>query len=154
MSWILIFLWAIPSGVLWVFNAEVLVVTQVHDGQLPWLVALVTTGGQFIGYALLFAFAERVLARLGGVRRAVDRVRRRHPAWGDTPGWPTYSLFVMGGLMGLPPLLALFAIMGSAHKGRLLPYLLAAAPTRFIWYLGWAYAPGLLRDAFGWFTDA
>ncbi len=148
------FLWAIPSGVLWIFNAEVMVVTQVESGQSPLVVATITTAGQFIGYALLFLFAERVLARLGGVRRAVDKVRSRYPKWGDTPGWPTYSLFVTGGLVGLPPLLALFAIMGSARKGKLHHYLLCAAPTRFVWYLGWGYAPGFLRDTFGWFSGA
>lgn len=146
MLYLITFLLALPSGVFWFVNAEVMVVTQVtqHDA-VPWLVALLTTFGQFIGYSALFLFADKVLARAAFVRRAVAKAHLR------TPGWGTYAVFATGGLMGLPPLLALFTLYGSARIARL-PLLLACAmPGRLLWYMGWAYAPNFIRDNFGWF---
>ena len=145
MLYLLTFLLAIPSGVFWFLNAEVLVVTQVtQGGGAPWLVALLTTLGQFIGYSTLYLFADRVLTRVAFIRRAVARAHLR------TPGWGTYLAFTTGGLSGLPPLLALFTLYGSARVARLPRLLACAMPARLVWYLGWAYAPDFIRETFGW----
>lgn len=170
MVYLLTFLFALPSGIFWFFNAELLVVTQVETTDAaPWLIAACTTGGQFIGYAALYLFADRFLARLGVVQRSVTRVQRRFPRilppdppvapdpTGDDGagrplrtarpvGWGSYAFFFTGGLMGLPPLLALFALYGSARLGRLELLLAFAMPARLVWYLLWAYAPDFIRD--------
>ncbi len=81
-------------------------------------------------------------------------VSSRTPA-GEAPdraGPATCLVFASGGLMGLPPLLALFAIYGSARVGPVQTLVLSAAPFRFVWYLGWAYGLDYLRDTFGWFA--
>ena len=147
MLYLITFLLALPSGIIWVFNAELLVITQVQNGGgVPWAIAIVTTVGQFCGYATLYLFADMFLARLAFVRRAVAKVKIHEPGWG------TYALFVTGGLMGLPPLLALFTLYGSARVGHLPRLIACAMPGRICWYLGWAYAPNFLRDHFGWFS--
>jgi len=148
VAYLLAFLWALPSGIFWFFNAELMLVTQVATTDAwPWLLATLVTVGQFIGYAGLFLFANAFLARVAFVRRAVAKVRIRRA------GWATYIMFGTGGLMGVPPLLALFALYGSAQVGRLQWLILAAMPPRFLWYLGWATAPELLREHFGWFSN-
>lgn len=170
MVYLLTFLFALPSGIVWFFNAELLVVTQVETTDAaPWLIAACTTAGQFIGYAALYLFADRFLARLGVVQRSVVRVQRRFPRIlpPDPPepavapgagavvsprgaarpvGWGSYAFFFTGGLMGIPPLLALFALYGSARLGRLALLLAFAMPARLVWYLLWAYAPDFIRD--------
>jgi len=61
-------------------------------------------------------------------------------------------MFFTGGLFGLPPLLALFAVYGSARVGPFRTFVLIAAPARLTWYMGWAYAPDAIRDTFGWLS--
>lgn len=151
MLYLVTFLLALPSGIIWLFNGEALVVTQVQSGGgVPWAVALVTTAGQFCGYATLYLFADQFLSRLKPVQRAVAKVERRVRL--DRPGWGTYLIFATGGLCGIPPLLGLFALYGSARAGHLPGLLVAAVPGRICWYLTWAYAPDFLRDNFGFFT--
>ncbi len=164
MTYLLTALWAVPSGVFWFINAEAMVVVQVkdHPDLAPWSIALAATIGQMVGYALLYLFAGFFLARFGLVRRAVARYKerwaeRRSPGAraGDAPeraGLATCFVFASGGLVGLPPLLALFAIYGSARVGPVQTLVLSAAPFRFVWYLGWAYGLDYLRDTFGWFA--
>lgn len=151
MLYLITFLLALPSGIIWIFNAEVLVVTQVQNGGgTPWVIALITTAGQFCGYATLYLFANQFLARLKIVQRAVAKIESKVRI--DRPGWGTYAMFATGGLCGIPPLLGLFALYGSARAGRLTRLLIAAAPGRICWYMTWAYAPDFLRENFGLFT--
>ena len=159
MTYLLTLLWAVPSGVFWFINAEAMVIWQVrqHPDLAPWSIALATTIGQMVGYALLHLFAGFFLARFGFVRRAVARYRARQaekgePRTPDKAGLATCLVFASGGLVGIPPLLALFAIYGSARVGPVQTLVLSAAPARFAWYLGWAYAPEYLRENFGWFA--
>lgn len=148
MTYLLVFIWSIPSGVFWFFNAEAMVVYQVssHPDLAPWLIALVTTIGQFIGYSALYHFGALFLRRFRFVERAVQKVQIKQAG----PG--TWVVFLTGGLCGLPPLLALFTLYGSARVGPLAQLLMCAVPARFAWYLGWAYAPDAIRDTFGWFA--
>lgn len=150
MIYLLTFCLALPSGVIWLFNAEVMVVTQMgtHPEAVPWLIALVTVLGQFIGYVLLYHFAARVLARSKSIRRAVARLEIRERGWG------TVVVFSTGGAVGFPPLLALFALYGSKRSGPLSLLLICSMPTRFLWYCGWAYAAGWMRDNLGFFSCA
>ncbi len=146
MTYLLVFLWSIPSGALWFINAEAMVVYQVSSDPTlaPWLVALAATAGQFIGYAALYHFAASFLQRFRFVRRAAAKVRI------ETPGPGTWLMFFTGGLVGLPPLLALFTVYGSARVGPIGVLVACAAPARLAWYLGWAYAPDFIRDTFIW----
>ncbi len=145
MIYFLTFCLALPSGVFWFFNAEVMVVAQMttRPDAVPWLVALATVLGQFVGYVALYHFAARVLARSATVRGAVARVAIREKGWG------TWVLFLTGGIAGVPPLLALFTLYGSKRLGPLPLMLACAMPTRFIWYCGWAYAADWMRDNLG-----
>lgn len=145
MPYLFAFLWALPSGIVWLFNAEAFVVLQVtQTDAVPWGVAVCTWIGQLIGYAVLYLFATRILGRFASVRRAVGKV----PV--NEPGWKSYSMFATGGLIGIPPLMPMFAIYGTKRIGRLERYMAAAAPGRLLWYLGWAYMPEFFRGAFGW----
>lgn len=147
MLYLITFLLALPSGILWIFNGELLVVTQVQNGGgVPWAVALITTAGQFCGYATLYLFADQFLARLKFVQRAITKVKLGQPGWG------TYAMFATGGLCGIPPLLALFSLYGSARAGHLTRLIAFALPGRICWYMTWAYAPDFLREHFGLFT--
>ncbi len=149
MTYLLVFLWSIPSGVFWFFNAEAMVVYQVsrNPDLAPWIVAVVTVAGQFIGYSALYHFAAQFLQRFAFVKRAAARVHV------ERTGIGTWAMFLTGGLCGIPPLLALFALYGSARVGPLRVLLLCAMPSRLAWYLGWAYAPDWIRDTFGWFAS-
>ena len=146
MAYLLTFLWSLPSGFLWIFNAEAMVVAQVSASPdvAPWLIALVTVTGQFLGYGALYHFARRVLARFAFVQRAASKVQIKQPGWG------TWIMFVTGGLCGIPPLLALFTLCGAARVKPVSTLILCALPGRFAWYMGWAYAPDFLRETFGW----
>ena len=125
---------ALPSGILWIVNAEALVVVQVtQTDALPWLVAPVTTVGQFIGYSVLFFFASGLLSRVAFIRRATRKVNVAEP------GWPTFGMSTSGGLCGVPPLLALFTVYGSARAPGFAKLLAFALPARLVWYLAWAY---------------
>lgn len=148
MIYLLTFLLAIPSGVIWLFNAEVMVVAQMHThpDAAPWLIALMTVLGQFIGYALLWHFAARILNRWALVQRAVAKVRI------EEPGWGTWTMFMTGGAVGVPPLLGLFTLYGSKRLGPLPTLLLCAMPTRFVWYCGWAFAADWMRANLGFFS--
>lgn len=148
MIYLLTFLLALPSGILWLMNAEVMVVAQMttHPDSLPWLIALMTVLGQFIGYALLYEFATRILARWAFVRRAVEKLKIERAGWGSR------SLFVTGGLVGIPPLLGLFALYGSKRVGPLWQLLACSMPMRFVWYCGWAYAADWMRDNLSFFS--
>lgn len=159
MIYLLTFCLALPSGVIWLFNAEVMVVAQMNanPGAAPWLIALMTVLGQFIGYALLYTFASRILTRWAFLRRAVAKVELRRPVAADGPpgegdasmreaGWGTWTVFMSGGLIGFPPLLGLFTLYGSKKIGPLQALLLCAMPTRFIWYCGWAFAADWMRQ--------
>lgn len=148
MIYLLTFFLALPSGVLWFFNAEAMVVAQMttHPGAVPWLVALATVVAQFIGYVLLYQFAARILVRWAFVRNAVGRVHI------EKAGWGTRTMFMTGGIAGMPPLLALFALYGSKKVGPLPELLACAMPMRFIWYCGWAYAADWMRHNIAWFT--
>jgi len=140
--YLLTFCLALPSGVIWLFNAEVMVVAQMtaHPDATPWLIALMTVLGQFIGYVVLYTFAARILTRWEFVRRAVAKVQIREAGWG------TYALFLSGGLVGFPPLLGLFTLYGSKRIGPIHWLLLCAMPTRFVWYCGWAFAADWMRE--------
>lgn len=147
MIYLLTFCLALPSGIIWLFNAEVMVVAQMttNPTAVPWLVALMTVLGQFIGYVVLYAFAARVLTRWAFVRKAVAKVKIPGTnADGDLPtraeGWATWTLFLSGGLVGFPPLLGLFTLYGSKRIGPLAGMLMCAMPARFLWYCGWAFA--------------
>ena len=162
MIYLLTFCLALPSGVIWLFNAEVMVVAQMtaNPTAVPWLIALMTVLGQFIGYVVLYTFAAKILTRWDFVRRAVAKVkipganspsrrgrgeaRADRNAAGDMParaeGWATWTLFLSGGLIGFPPLLGLFTLYGSKRIGPLTGMLLCAMPARFLWYCGWAFA--------------
>jgi hypothetical protein len=146
--YLLTFLLAIPSGVIWLFNAEAMVVVQVsqYPDAVPWLIAIMTTLGQFIGYALLYMFAERFIARFEFVRKAVSKVKI------EQAGWGTMTVFGSGGLVGMPPLLALFTLYGSKRVGPLKLLLALAMPARFLWYCGWAYSADFMRENLAWFT--
>lgn len=148
MFYLLTFCLALPSGIIWLFNAEVMVVAQMtaKPDALPWLVALMTVLGQFIGYTVLYLFAGRVLARWDFVRKAVSRVEIRERGWG------TWVVFLTGGLAGVPPLLALFTLYGSKRAGPLPVLLVCAMPTRFVWYCGWAFAANWMRDNLGFLS--
>lgn len=147
MIYLLTFLWALPSGLIWLINAEAMVVYQVgtDPGAAPWLIALAATLGQFIGYAALYHFASLFLTKFQFVRRSVAKVKIQQPGWG------TWTMFTTGGLMGVPPLLGLFALYGSKKIGPLQRLLFCAMPTRFTWYCGWAYAAEFMRTNFGLF---
>ncbi|MCA9513808.1 MAG: hypothetical protein KC635_02595 [Myxococcales bacterium] len=144
MDYLLAFLWALPSGILWFFNAEVFVYLRVSQTDaVPWLIALVVTCGQFIGYFVLFMLADRFIAKLGFVRRALEKVQLRRV------GRASYVVFATGGLCGIPPLLGLFTLYGSA---RVIPFwklACAAMPMRLVWYLVWAYSPDFMCDHLG-----
>jgi len=148
LVYVITFLWCIPSGFFWFMNGEAMVVLQVtqNPDALPWLIALVATTAQFLGYIGLYQFASVVLTRFAFVRKAVEKVRSKVSLQG---GWATYVVFGTGGLCGIPPLLALFTLYGSARAGPLPRLVMIAAPLRLVWYLGWAYAPNALRDVFG-----
>jgi hypothetical protein len=111
----------------------------------PWLIAAATVSGQFIGYAALYHFASKVLTRFERVRVAAAKVQIKEPGWG------TWAMFLTGGLAGVPPLLALFALYGSKKVGPLKMLLLCAMPMRFLWYCGWAYSADFMRDNFTFF---
>jgi hypothetical protein len=146
--YLLTFALAIPSGVIWLFNAEAMVVLQVgRDPQaVPWLIALATTLGQFIGYTALYLFAEHVIARFAFVRRAVAKVRIEQAGTGSA------AVFGSGGLVGVPPLLALFTLYGSKRVGPLGLLLATSVPARFCWYCGWAYSADFMRENLSWFA--
>ncbi|MFT7578975.1 MAG: putative membrane protein YdjX (TVP38/TMEM64 family) [Myxococcota bacterium] len=131
---------------IWLLNAEAMVVYQVtQNDAIPWVIAIVVTCGQFIGYTLLYLFAHQLLRRWAFVRRSMDKVDLKEP------GWKTYAVFATGGLCGIPPLLALFALYGSAQRGHWPRLLAAAMPGRLVWYMVWGYAPDFFRETFGWF---
>ncbi|MCC6621084.1 MAG: hypothetical protein IT385_07500 [Deltaproteobacteria bacterium] len=148
LVYVITFLWCIPSGFFWFMNGEAMVVLQVTQNPeaAPWLIALVATVAQFLGYTGLYQFAGVVLTRFQFVQRAVDKVKSKVSLQG---GWGTYTVFATGGLCGIPPLLALFTLYGSARAGPLPRLLMVAMPMRVVWYLGWAYAPDALRGVFG-----
>jgi membrane protein YqaA with SNARE-associated domain len=148
--YLLTFFLALPSGIFWFFNAEVMVVTQMSANRdaLPWLVALMTVLGQFIGYVVLYLFAARILARVEFVKRAVAKVRIREAGWG------TWTVFMTGGISGMPPLLALFTLYGSKNLGPLRALLACSMPMRFVWYCGWAYAADWMRHNLGFMSCA
>lgn len=150
MVYLLTFLWCIPSGFLWIINAEAMVVLQVsqHPESAPWAIALAATVAQFIGYSILYRFASLVLTRFEFVRRSVAKVKERTHLHEEV-GWGSMTLFGSGGVIGIPPLLGLFTLYGSAKAGPLLRLIAVAAPMRFVWYLVWAYAPDFLRQNFG-----
>lgn len=147
MIYLLTLLWAMPSGLIWLINAEAMVVyqTTADPGAAPWLIALATTCGQFMGYAALYHFAAKFLARFETVRKAAAKVQIKQPG----PG--TWAMFTTGGLMGVPPLLALFTLYGSKRIGPLYQLLMCAMPMRFIWYCGWAYGAEFMRENFTFF---
>jgi hypothetical protein len=147
LIYFLTFLWALPSGLIWLVNAEAMVVFQMtrEPDAAPWLIALATVSGQFIGYAALYHFASKVLTRFESVRNAASKVQIKQPGWGS------WAMFTTGGLMGVPPLLALFALYGSKRVGPLPMLMACAMPTRFVWYCGWAYAADFMRDNFTFF---
>lgn len=146
--YLITFLWCIPSGFFWFMNGEAMVVLQVTQNPeaLPWLIAICATTAQFLGYIGLYQFASVVLTRFEFVRKAVDKVRSKVSLDG---GWPTYTVFATGGIIGIPPLLALFTLYGSARAGPLPRLVMIAAPLRLCWYLAWAYAPNALERVFG-----
>jgi membrane protein YqaA with SNARE-associated domain len=146
--YLLTFCLALPSGVIWLFNAEIMVVTQMglNPDVVPWLVALATVLGQFVGYVVLYLFAAQVLTRWRPLQRAVERVSIRPRGWG------TGVVFATGGAVGVPPLLALFTLYGSKRTGPLSLLLIYAMPTRFVWYCGWAYAAEWMRANLGFFS--
>jgi len=148
LIYILTFFLALPSGIIWLFNAEVMVVAQMsaNPDAAPWLVALMTVLGQFIGYALLYTFAARILTRWKSLQEAVAKLRIREAGWGS------WTMFLTGGLVGVPPLLALFTLYGSKRLGPLWTLLACAMPTRFIWYCGWAFAADWMRANLGFFS--
>ena len=148
MIYLLTFCLALPSGIIWLFNAEVMVVAQMtaNPTAAPWLVALMAVLGQFVGYSLLYIFAARILTRWESLRRAVARVEIREAGWG------TWSMFMTGGLFGVPPLLALFTLYGSKQIGPLQGMLLCAMPSRLAWYCGWAYATDWMREHLAFFS--
>ncbi len=144
MIYLLTFVLALPSGLIWLVNGEALVVLQVSQPDVvPWVVALAVTLGQFVGYACLFFGASTWLARVPTVARAVRRFELREA------GPASYAAFATGGLVGIPPLLALFAVYGSADVERPRTLFLIALPTRFCWYLTWAYAGGFMVEHLG-----
>lgn len=140
------FLWSLPSGILWIFNAEAMVVAQVSSSPdvAPWLIALVTVTGQFLGYGALYHFSRLVLTRFQFIERAAAKVDIKKPGWG------TWLMFFTGGLCGMPPLLALFTVYGAARVKPVGVLILCAVPGRFAWYMAWAYAPNFVRDVLGW----
>ena len=148
MIYLLTFFLALPSGVVWLFNAEVMVVAQMTANRdaVPWLIALMTVLGQFIGYVVLYTFAARFLARWEPLRKAVAKVRIREAGWG------TYAVFLSGGLAGMPPLLALFLLYGSKNIGPLRAFLMCSMPMRFLWYCGWAYSADWMRHNLGFLS--
>ena len=148
MIYLLTFCLALPSGVIWLFNAEVMVVAQMtaHPDAAPWLIALMTVLGQFIGYAVLYHFAAQILARWEFIRRAVARVQIKEAGWG------TWTMFMTGGIVGVPPLLGLFTLYGSKRLGPLQNLLLCAMPGRFLWYLGWALSAEWMRANLGFLS--
>lgn len=143
MVYLFAFLWAIPSGFLWFFSAEIMIVHEVAttDGW-PWLIAIVTVLGQFIGYFILFTLADRFIAKLRFVRRAIEKVQLKRI------GRASYVVFATGGLCGIPPLLALFTLYGSARVMPFWKLASAAMPMRVVWYLVWAYSPEFLCEHF------
>ncbi|MFO0749079.1 MAG: hypothetical protein U1F43_25965 [Myxococcota bacterium] len=150
MVYLLTFVWCLPSGFLWLFNGEAMVVLQVtqNPDAAPWAIALCATTAQFIGYAVLYHFAGRVLTRFAFVRRSVEKVKEKTKLE-DNVGWGSMTIFGTGGVIGVPPLLGLFTLYGSARAGPLLRLIAVAAPLRLVWYLTWAYAPDFLRQNFG-----
>ena len=148
MIYFLTFLWALPSGLIWLINAEAMVVYQVtvDPEAAPWLIALAATAGQFIGYGALYHFASLVLTKLDFVRRSVAKVKIQNAGWG------TWTMFTTGGLMGIPPLLGLFTLYGSKKVGPLAGFLLCAVPMRLVWYTSWAYAAEFMRENFSFFS--
>lgn len=147
MVYLLTFLWCLPSGFLWFFNGELWVVGAVTQNPeaMPWLIALCAVTAQFIGYSALYHFASAVLVRFAFVRKAVDKVKAKTKI-DERAGWGTYTLFMTGGIVGIPPLLALYTIYGSAKAGPLWKLIACSMPMRVIWYMVWAYAPEFLRN--------
>jgi len=148
LIYFLTFLWALPSGLIWLINAEAIVIFQVttHPQAAPWLIALAATAGQFIGYGALYHFASQVLTRFDFIRRSVVKVKIQEAGWG------TWTMFTTGGLVGIPPLLGLFTLYGSKKVGPLYGFLLCAVPMRFLWYSGWAYGAEFMRNNFSFFS--
>jgi len=81
---------------------------------VPWLIALATVVAQFVGYVLLYQFAARILVPLGVRGATPSRALRIQKS-----GWGTRGMFMTGGIVGMPPLLALFALYGSKRVGPL-----------------------------------
>lgn len=136
MFYLASFLLAIPSPIVFVINSEGWAAFVGLAGTRPWpAVALALAAGQTVCFVILYFGGERLLHRLPGAQRKLERFdRERYKGW----------LHIWTGtaaLLGLPPMvlisalgtglgLSLPALVGLSLAGRFVRFgALASVPT-------------------------
>jgi membrane protein YqaA with SNARE-associated domain len=154
LFYLLTFLAVIPSPFLFfIINCEAWAIFVGLMGTRDWvLLALSITGGQVVGFTLLYFFGSKLVRRVPRLQRAVDRfdkekLKARAPwalSMGALVGVPPHNVMcAISPLVGLP-FRTVFAI---TLVGRGVRYLvLAGIPAWFAQYFDTSWIPEWLRE--------
>jgi membrane protein YqaA with SNARE-associated domain len=143
MTYLLTFLWCLPSPILWIFSAEAWVVGHAAVGvDFPLVLALAATVSQSVTFSLLFWGGDAVLRRFPRLRAYVERVDvSRYRGAG-------YSALGVAAVIGLPPL-TLLALVARAFNYRFGFFLALCLVGRLGRFGALALAPDTFRQIFG-----
>jgi membrane protein YqaA with SNARE-associated domain len=131
-----LFLSSIIGAVFWVVSTEGLATTFGAVGWHPLTVGLVCSLGQNVTYVMIYLGGERLIERWEWLQTRIDRVRKR---LGERLERSYLALTVIGGLTGLPPIVAMVALAPSMQV-RLRTVLTITLPARFLRFTTLAYA--------------
>ena len=147
MYYLLAYLAAVASPIVWLLNAEAIAVLSGLSASRPvWLVALVLTAGQVTMFTALYFGGDRLLRRIGPLRRQIDRLAAdpvRLERWRRR----ATATVAAAALVGLPPMSA-FAAIAPALGVRYRTLALVATAGRGLRFLLLASLPQLFA---GWF---
>jgi membrane protein YqaA with SNARE-associated domain len=120
MELLLLFGTAAAASVFWFI--PVWATCALYSSQLgwpPWLVGLVAASAQCVGYSGLYAAGDRLAGAWPGFAKRVESARLR---WSGRLDHAYLPSTVLGGLTGVPPMVAL-AALAPAFEVPLAPFL-------------------------------
>lgn len=143
--YLILFLVALVSPLIWLFNAEVIAVWGGLVAARPWaLVALALAAGQCLAFSALFLGGDRLTRRVGPLRRRVERLQQ-HPERLERYRRAAVWWLAAAAAVGIPPLVAL-SPLAPALGVRFRTFALVALGGRTLRFMVLAGLPGLFAD--------